>query len=208
MWFLAIIFFAFVLAVPVALVMAVGFGLIFQNSFEMFMYFLVSGTMAAYWLRSCRERKTFIIAGTKLGLLNIVLATANHFYTGELSSAKLIWDWAFAFLGGISAGIVTAGIVPLVEIAFDYTPDITLLELAHLDRPIMRRLMIEAPGTYHHSMIVGSMVEAAASDIGANGTEQAHVVSQRRQVGGCVGRAAHRRSVLCGTFRRVATPPR
>ncbi|MBW2489108.1 MAG: HD family phosphohydrolase, partial [Deltaproteobacteria bacterium] len=84
-------------AVPTALIMAVGFGLIFQNSFEMFMYFLVSGTMAAYWLRSCRERKTFVIAGTKLGLLNIVLATATHFYTGELSTAKLIWDWAFAF---------------------------------------------------------------------------------------------------------------
>ncbi|MGD9085230.1 MAG: HDIG domain-containing protein, partial [Desulfobacterales bacterium] len=155
-------------AVPMALVMAVGFGLIFQNSFEMFMYFLVSGTMAAYWLRSCRERKTFIIAGTKLGLLNIILATATHFYTGELLTAKLIWDWAFAFLGGISAGIVTAGIVPLVEIAFDYTTDITLLELAHLDRPIMRRLMIEAPGTYHHSVIVGSLVEAAATEIDAN----------------------------------------
>ena len=155
-------------AVPMALVMAVGFGLIFQNSFEMFLYFLVSGTMAAYWLRSCRERKVFIIAGAKLGLLNIVLATAIHFYTGELSTAKLIWDWVFAFLGGISAGIVTAGIVPLVEIAFDYTTDITLLELAHLDRPIMRRLMIEAPGTYHHSVIVGSLVEAAATEIGAN----------------------------------------
>jgi putative nucleotidyltransferase with HDIG domain len=155
-------------AVPMALVMAIGFALIFQNSLEMFLYFLVSGTMAAYWLRSCRERKVFIIAGAKLGLLNIVLATAIHFYTGELSTAKLIWDWAFAFLGGIGAGIVTAGIVPLVEIAFDYTTDITLLELAHLDRPIMRRLMIEAPGTYHHSVIVGSLVEAAATEIGAN----------------------------------------
>ncbi len=155
-------------AVPMALVMAIGFAFIFQNSFEMFVYFLVSGTMAAYWLRSCRERKMFIVAGAKLGLLNIMLATAIHFYTGELSTTKLIWDWAFAFMGGIGAGIVTAGIVPLVEIAFDYTTDITLLELAHLDRPIIRRLMIEAPGTYHHSVIVGSLVEAAAAEIDAN----------------------------------------
>jgi rRNA maturation RNase YbeY len=51
---------------------------------------------------------------------------------------------------------------------FDYTTDITLLELANLDRPILRRLMIEAPGTYHHSVIVGTLVEAAASEIGAN----------------------------------------
>ena len=71
-------------------------------------------------------------------------------------------------MGGIGSGIVTAGIVPLVEMAFGYTTDITLLELANLDRPILRRLMIEAPGTYHHSVIVGSLVEAAASEIGAN----------------------------------------
>ena len=155
-------------AVPMALVMAIGFTFIFQNNFEMFMYYLISGTMAAYWLRDCRERKVFIIAGAKLGLLNIILATAIHFYMGELSTTRLLWDWAFAFMGGVATGIVTAGIVPLVELAFDYTTDITLLELANLDRPIMRRLMIEAPGTYHHSVIVGSLVEAAAADIGAN----------------------------------------
>ncbi|MBW2489112.1 MAG: HDIG domain-containing protein [Deltaproteobacteria bacterium] len=162
------LFLGLAVAVPMAMVLAIGFAFIFQNSFEMFIYFLISGTMAAYWLRSCRERKVFIIAGAKLGLLNIVLATAIHLYLGELSTSKLIWDWAFAFMGGVVAGILTAGIVPLVEIAFDYTTDITLLELAQLDRPIMRRLMIEAPGTYHHSVIVGSLVEAAATQIGAN----------------------------------------
>ncbi len=162
------LFLGLAVAAPMALVMAIGFAFIFQNSLEMFIYFLVSSMMAAYWLRNCRERKVFIIAGAKLGLLNIALATAIHLYQGELSTSKLIWDWAFAFMGGIMAGIVTAGLVPLIEIAFDYTTDITLLELAHLDRPIMRRLMIEAPGTYHHSVIVGSLVEAAAAQIGAN----------------------------------------
>lgn len=70
--------------------------------------------------------------------------------------------------GGVGAGIITTGFAPVVEIAFDYTTDIKLLELANLDRPILRRLMIEAPGTYHHSIIVGTMVEAAASEINAN----------------------------------------
>jgi len=101
-------------------------------------------------------------------LLNILLVTAINFYLADLSVPKLLYDWVFGFMGGIGAGIVTAGIVPLVEIAFGYTTDISLLELANLDRPILRRLMIEAPGTYHHSVIVGSLVEAAASEIGAN----------------------------------------
>jgi len=87
---------------------------------------------------------------------------------GEITVLEIASGWIFAFLGGIGAGIITAGIAPIVEIAFGYPTDITLLELANLDRPILRRLMIEAPGTYHHSVIVGSLVEAAASEIKAN----------------------------------------
>jgi putative nucleotidyltransferase with HDIG domain len=156
------------IAIALTVVMAVSFAVIFENSLTVFLYFLINGTMAAYWIRNCRERKVFITAGAKLGLLNVLLVTAVNFYLAELSGPKLLWDWAFAFLGGIGAGIVTAGLAPLVEIAFGYTTDISLLELANLDRPILRKLMIEAPGTYHHSVIVGSLVEAAASEIGAN----------------------------------------
>ena len=155
-------------ALPMAMVMAVSFAVIFGNSLPYFLYFLISGTMAAYWIQNCRERKVFITAGAKLGLLNVALVTAIDFYLADLSGSKLFYDWVFGLMGGIGAGIVTAGIVPLVEIAFGYTTDISLLEQANLDRPILRRLMIEAPGTYHHSVIVGSLVEAAASEIGAN----------------------------------------
>jgi putative nucleotidyltransferase with HDIG domain len=162
------VFMGLAIAMPLAAVMAVSFAVIFENNLTIFLYFLINGTMAAYWIRHCRERKVFITAGAKLGLLNILLVTAINFYLADFSGAKLLWDWAFGFMGGISAGIVAAGIVPLVEIAFGYTTDISLLELASLDRPILRRLMIEAPGTYHHSVIVGSLVEAAASEIGAN----------------------------------------
>ena len=162
------VFMGITVAIPLSMVMAVSFAVIFGNSLPYFLYFMISGTMAAYWIQICRERKVFITAGAKLGLLNIMLVTAIDFYLADLSGPKLLYDWAFGFMGGIGAGIVTAGIVPLVEIAFGYTTDISLLELANLDRPILRRLMIEAPGTYHHSVIVGSLVEAAASEIGAN----------------------------------------
>ena len=162
------VFMGITVAIPLSMVMAVSFAVIFGNSLPYFLYFMISGTMAAYWIQNCRERKVFITAGAKLGLLNILLVTAIDFYLADLSVPKLLYDWAFGFMGGIGAGIVTAGIVPLVEIAFGYTTDISLLELANLDRPILRRLMIEAPGTYHHSVLVGTLVEAAASEIGAN----------------------------------------
>jgi putative nucleotidyltransferase with HDIG domain len=162
------LFLGFELAMGFALVLAICVTIVLQLNFNLFLYFLINGAMAAYWIRDCRERKVFIKAGAKLGMLNIVLASAVEIYSGEFSSSKLLWDWSFAFMGGIGAGIVTAGIIPLVEIAFDYTTDIKLLELANLDQPILRNLMMEAPGTYHHSVIVGSMVEAAAAEIGAN----------------------------------------
>ena len=162
------LFFDIQLAIAFAIVIAAGSAIIFHNRFEIFIYFFLNSAMAAYWIRDCRERRVFIAAGVKVGGLNVILATALNLYLVDFSGAKLLWDGSFAFLGGVAAGIVTAGIVPLVEIAFDYATDIKLLELANLDRPILRRLMIEAPGTYHHSVIVGSLVEAAAADIGAN----------------------------------------
>ncbi len=156
------------LALVFAMVLAVCAAMIFQSDLTLFLFFLMNGSLAAYWIRDCRERKVFVKAGMKLGLVNVVIVTAIHIFNGEVFGLTLAFDWVFAFLGGIGSGIVAAGIVPLVEIAFDFTTDIKLLELANLDRPILKKLLIEAPGTYHHSVVVGSMVEAAASEIRAN----------------------------------------
>jgi len=162
------LFLGFELAVPFAAILAICIALVFQIHYTLLSYFLISGVMAAYWVRDCRQRKVFIKAGSKLGLLNIALAGAVAVYFAPVSGTQILWNCTFAFLGGVGAGIITAGVVPLVEIAFDYTTDIKLLELANLDQPILKRLLLEAPGTYHHSILVGSMVEAAASEIGAN----------------------------------------
>jgi putative nucleotidyltransferase with HDIG domain len=142
--------------------------MLLQKGLETFIFFILSGTMASWWLQDCRERRIIIKAGAKLGLMNGFLAAVIDIYLGTSAWVTLPADMVVAFLGGFAAGIVTAGMAPLVEWVFDYTTDITLLELANLDRPILRRLMVEAPGTYHHCVIVGSMVEAAAAAIGAN----------------------------------------
>ncbi len=156
------------IAFSFAVVMALMTATIFENSYELGLYFLLNGIMGAYWIRGCKERKGFIKAGVKVGGLNILLALIIDIYLADLSGFKLLWDCLFAFFGGVIAGIITGGIAPLMEMAFGYATESTLLELANLDQPLLRRLMLEAPGTYHHSMIVGSMVEAAASEIGAS----------------------------------------
>ncbi|CAN2041655.1 cyclic-di-AMP phosphodiesterase PgpH [Candidatus Magnetomoraceae bacterium gMMP-15] len=155
-------------AIPFALITAVCVTILFRKDIEIFIYFFISCIMGAYWIRDCRERNVFIKAGFKIGLLNFILITALRAYAQEMILSKLLWDWVFGMIGGLSAGILTAGIAPFMEIIFGYTTDIKLLELSNLERPLLRQLMLQAPGTYHHSVVVGSLVEAAASEIGAN----------------------------------------
>jgi len=75
---------------------------------------------------------------------------------------------AAGFVGGILSSFVATIFLPMFESFFNYTTDIKLLELSSLNHPLMQDLMKKAPGTYHHAMNVGSMVDAAAAEIGAN----------------------------------------
>ncbi len=135
---------------------------------EYFVYFFINSLFAAYGVRNCRERIIFIKTGFKIGLLSIILAISVETIFGLTGSTELSIAVASAFTGGIFVGIITTGLQPLIESIFGYTTDIKLLELASLDQPLLQELMVRAPGTYHHSVIVSNMVEAAAHEIGAN----------------------------------------
>jgi putative nucleotidyltransferase with HDIG domain len=74
--------------------------------------------------------------------------------------------WGFA--GGIVVAILVSFLLPVMEGAFNIVTDVRLLELSNLDNPLLRRLAVEAPGSYNHSVIVGTLAEAAAEAIGAN----------------------------------------
>jgi putative nucleotidyltransferase with HDIG domain len=80
----------------------------------------------------------------------------------------LLSDLVMGFLGGILASVLVLGVTPIIESLFSYTTDIKLLELANMDHPILKDLILQAPGTYHHSIIIGSLVEGAAKSIAAN----------------------------------------
>lgn len=162
------LFFGITNALPFALLLSLLTSIIFSSNMEIFIFFLLSGAMGAFWVKECRERKVFIKAALKLGLLNMLLAAASSMHLLFLSPHKVMISLTAGFTGGFLAGIATSGIVPLIEVAFNYTTDIKLLELANPDQPILRKLMLEAPGTYNHAMIVGTLAEAAAAEIDAN----------------------------------------
>ena len=177
------LFIGFPKALSFSILLSVFSSIIFDGRIELFLYFFLSSIFAAHWIKDCRERQVFIKAGLKLAALNIVIVTAINIYLAKsLNFPNFAFSYVMAFIGGFSAGLIAAGFTPLVELVFGYATDIKLIELANLEQPILRRLMLEAPGTYQHSMLVGTMAEAAALSIGANSLK-AKVCSYYHDIG-------------------------
>ncbi len=87
-------------------------------------------------------------------------------WTGRPSGAQ-----SLAAVGsGILTAMIVGGALPIMETLFGLTTDISWLEAADLNHPLLRRLTIEAPGTYHHSLVVANLAESAAEVVGANPT--------------------------------------
>ncbi len=159
------LFVSFDVALYFSLILSLFSSLIFSGSIDVFIFFFLSSTAAAFWIKGCKMRKGFITAGLKLSIFNAGLAFALNIYSAQSDFILLFKDSLMAFTGGALSGIITAGLAPLIEILFEYTSESKFLELSNLDQPIMKRLMIEAPGTYNHSVIVASLAEAAAEAI-------------------------------------------
>ncbi len=135
---------------------------------EFFVYFFIGSLVAAHGVKDCRERGVFIKSGLKVGLCNMALALSIEALGGSFSPLEILIAVLSAFVGGIFVAVIASGLLPLIEMSFGYTTDIKLLELANLDQPLLRELMVQAPGTYHHSVIVSNMVEATAKAVNAN----------------------------------------
>ncbi|HBA90058.1 MAG TPA: HD family phosphohydrolase [Geobacter sp.] len=143
-------------------------GIMLNNSLQVVVYALLGGIVGAHGVRQCKERGTIYSAGLKVSVVNMALALSFNIYSDSPFSLQTLFCLVFAFLGGMMNAVYVSGTIPLVEAVFQYTTDVKLLELANLNSPLLRELMIRAPGTYHHSVLVGNMVEAGAEAINAN----------------------------------------
>ncbi|GAC1469277.1 MAG: HDIG domain-containing protein [Desulfuromonadaceae bacterium] len=143
-------------------------GIMFENNMLVVIYSLLGSIVGAHGVRHCTSRGTVYAAGLKISIVNLALALSFQTFNNAIFSTQTLYVTFFALLSGfISAGFVSS-FIPLIETLFQYTTDIKLLELANLNSPVLRELMVKAPGTYHHSVAVGNLVEAAAESIGAN----------------------------------------
>ncbi|MDR1308681.1 MAG: HDIG domain-containing protein [Deltaproteobacteria bacterium] len=128
-----------------------------------------NGCMVSIWgLRRISERSRFIPSAFLAALVNCLTMMALTLADGDLLSRQFLFNLYAAAISGLLSGILASGFVTFFEVALGLTTNLKLMELGNLNRPLLRELMLAAPGTYHHSVIVGNMVEAAAEAIGAN----------------------------------------
>ena len=112
-------------------------------------------------------RAKILLDGIYIGLISAVLYLSIYFIEARYAS-DLILNLGYFFLSGVLASVIAIGTMPLWESIFKILTPFKLLELINPDNKLLKELSIEAPGTYHHSLLVGNLCEAAAEKIGAN----------------------------------------
>lgn len=154
-------------AVLTALIIAVVFGIIQNNSVEFILIAFLSGVVGAYVSTNIRKRskllRSGLLAGATAAIAGAAVGLLNGFSFGLVGQQTLV-----ALIVGLLTGILAVGLLPIFEHVFKITTEITLLELTDFNHPLLRRMQMEAPGTYHHSLMVANLSENAAAAIGAS----------------------------------------
>jgi hypothetical protein len=143
--------------------------LLIDRTFIFLLISLLSGFTAVYFTQNVRKRADLIKAGVAVGCLNLLCATVLGLVHGR--SLDNLGEQALCGIGaGIGTALVVSAILPLVEAAFQITTTISWLELADLNHPLLQQMTMEAPGTYHHSLLVANLAESGAKAIGLDAT--------------------------------------
>ena len=154
-----------------------------NHSFAVFMTGLVATVVASYSASLVRTRTKVMKLSLVVGLAQIICVLGVTALNWDSPDVMPVLHRAAASLGGaLICALIALLILPLFEHVFAITTDITLLEFSDLGHPLLQRLAIEAPGTYHHSLVVANLAQAAADAIGANGLE-ARVCSYFHDIG-------------------------
>ena len=128
---------------------------------------IIAGTIAVYMCKRPMHRMRILLTGLTIGAVGVVASISlGMLVSGNFLETLYSSLWMLA--GGIVSAVFCIGSLPIWESAFRLLTPTKLLELTNPNQPLLRRLAIEAPGTYHHSIIVANVAEAAAEAIGAN----------------------------------------
>jgi putative nucleotidyltransferase with HDIG domain len=154
------------LAFAGALAISILTSLLASAELRFFLHSFVGSLTAIFALVGQKSRATLLKAGALVGLANLYSIVAWSFLSGATGS--LGFDLLCGLINGLFVAILALGLLPLFEYLFQVATDFRLIELCNMNHPLLKQMILKAPGTYHHSMVVGTLAEAAGEAIGAN----------------------------------------
>ncbi|HHW21978.1 MAG TPA: HDIG domain-containing protein [Clostridiaceae bacterium] len=154
-------------AIAVNILLTFSFSLMVGGNLEFMLISIIGGTFAAFLTVNATQRRKISLAGLVLGCLNAVIIALVGIIEKK-SLENLLNDGGLAFINGMLSIILAIGLLPFLESTFNVVTPLKLLELADPNHPLLKKLLMEAPGTYHHSLMVGNLAEAATREIGGN----------------------------------------
>ena len=134
---------------------------------QVMMLGVISSILGATLLKKMQQRNELLYSTLYLSIVGVIITVS----TGILISSNLrevLIKSAITFIGGVLSGIFALGILPFLEGTFNEVTTLKLLELSNPNHPLLKKLLMEAPGTYHHSMLVANLAEMASEEVGAN----------------------------------------
>ena len=137
------------------------------NTYTLIISSFVSGCVALRILYKRQTRLSVLLSGIAGGLAGIVASFALAIISTSSIKDSLIIS-LFSGIGGPLSAVICIALMPAFEAAFNVITTTRLVEMSNPNQPLLRRLLLEAPGTYHHSIIVANLAEAAAAEVGAN----------------------------------------
>lgn len=157
------------LALVVVAILSGFFGIITGNELRFAIMGFISGTAAIYSVSKLSQRSDLAKAGlVYISSVNVLVVIAVELVTRGVNTTSLAIGAIVGLMNGIFSAILTIGVLPYLESAFGITSAVKLLELANPGQPLLKKLLLEAPGTYHHSILVGNLAEAAADAVGGD----------------------------------------
>lgn len=156
------------LAILMTLVLDIFIALIYQNDFTLFVVLLISGFVGIFSASAVRQRGDLIRSGLLISITNVFSVICFTFLLQHDSMESVAYNSIWGILNGFLCGVLGIGFLPYFEYMFGISSNIKLLELCDFNQPLLKRLMLEAPGTYHHSLLVGNLAQNAAAVVGAN----------------------------------------
>jgi len=154
-------------AIFMALLISIFTGVIYGNRLDLVVLTFLASLVAIFGCRAVHTRGRVVRAAVAGGLTLALFALPIGF-ADQVPFATLARQMTAAVATGLLTGMAVVGVLPVLEALFKRTTDITLLELTDYNHPLLRQLQFDAPGTYHHSLVVAQLAENAANAISAN----------------------------------------